>query len=95
MRHTMHKNPDLPFKNFASRLTELKNYLPLFPGSSANKKIPPEDLNKILLHAFPNGWEKQAYLQGWDFEMKSYKATWKLFKISEVAEKIYKGGNFF
>ena len=54
--------------------------------------MPPEDRNKILPHAVPNGWEKQAYLQGLEFEMNSYKATYELFKIMEVAEKIYEGG---
>ena len=55
--------------------------------------MPPEDLNDILLQAVPNGWAKQAYIQGWDFEMNRYKATCKLFERMEVAEKIYKGGN--
>ena len=67
MRRAMHKPRDLPFKRFTARLTELNNYLPLFPGSSAAKKTPPEDLNGIILHAVPNGWAKQAYLQGWEF----------------------------
>ena len=51
-----------------------------------------EELNKILLHAVPNVWAKQAYIQGWYFEMKNYKAMCVLFEIMEVAEKIYKGG---
>ena len=44
------------------------NYLPLFLGSSNAKKMDPEELNEILLHAVPNSWERQAYLQGWDLE---------------------------
>ena len=27
--------------------------------------MPTEELNEIILQAVPNGWKKQAYLQGW------------------------------
>ena len=64
MRHTMREPLDLPFKRFSAQLTELKNYLLLFPGSSASKKISPEELNGIPLHSVPNGWGKKVYLQG-------------------------------
>ena len=82
-------------KRFAACQTELNNYLPIFPVSSAAKKIPPEDINNILLHAVPNGWAKQAYLQGWEFDIKSYKAMCELFKRMEVAKKIYECGNTY
>ena len=75
MRRAMRKPRDLPFKRFAARLTEINNYQTLFPVSNAAKKITPEELNNILLHSVLNGWAKQAYLQGWYFEMKIYKAT--------------------
>ena len=39
----------------------------------------------------PNGWENQAYLKGWDFDMKNYKDTSNRFERMEAAEKIYKG----
>ena len=78
MRRAMRKPWDLPFKRFAARLTELNNYLPLLPWYSATKKVPPEEINEIILHAVPNVWEKQAYLQGRIFEMKIYKAMWKI-----------------
>ena len=55
--------------------------------------MPLEDLNEILLHAVPNGWEKKFYIHGWDFDTKSYKAMCQLFERIEVAEKIYKSGN--
>ena len=64
MQRVMHKPRYIPFKRFVACLKELNNYIPLFPGSSAAKMITPEDLNEILLHAVPNGWAKQAYLQG-------------------------------
>ena len=34
-----------------------------------------EELSTILIYAVPNGWGKQAYLQGWDFEGGGYKET--------------------
>ena len=80
MHLAMHKPRELPFKWFVAHFTELDNYLPLFTGLSASKNIPPEELNNILLHTIPNDWKKQAYLQGWDFDTKVYKATCDLFK---------------
>ena len=62
MRRAMHKPQDIPFKCFSTRITELNNYLPLFLRYSTTKKIPPEELNEILLNAVPNGWAKQVYL---------------------------------
>ena len=59
---------------------------------SASKKMPTEEIKEILLHVVPDGWAKQAYLQGLGFDMKSYKATCDLFKIMEVAEQLYESG---
>ena len=47
-----------------------------------------EDLNKIILHAVPNAWAKQSYLQGWDFELKNYRETCVMFERTEVAEQV-------
>ena len=68
MKCAMLKPRDLLFKRFSAQLAKLNNYLPLFPGSSTSKKMDPEEINKILLHGFPNSLGKQAYTQGWDFE---------------------------
>ena len=91
MRRAMCKPREIIFKQFSARLTELNNYLTLFLGLSASNKMPPEELNEILLHAVPSGWAKYAYLQSWDFEIKRYKATYDMFKQMEVTEKFYKG----
>ena len=69
----------LPFKRFAAWLIKLKTYLSLFPISSPSKNIPPEELNKIVLHNVPNRWKKKAYIQGWDFEGSSYKEACDMF----------------
>ena len=71
MRRKMRKPRDMSFKRSAERLMEIDNFLPLFPGSDPTKKTPPEELNDKFLHAAPNGWERQSYLQGWDFEMNT------------------------
>ena len=67
---------------------EINNYLPLFPGSSVSKKIAPEDLNDIILHTVPNMWAKQAYLQVWDLEGRTYKDTCEMFECMEIAEQV-------
>ena len=92
MHHAMRKPWYLPFKRFAAWITELNNYLPILPGSIAHKKIPPKELNKILLYYVPNSGEKQYYLHEWDVEGKSYKETCEMLKHTEIAEQAYKGG---
>ena len=55
----MHKPQSISFNCFAARLTEINNYLPLFPESSESKKMDSEELNEILLQCVPNGWAKK------------------------------------
>ena len=76
------------FKRFAVQLMELNNYLPLLPGSRNAKKMAPEYLNNILLHAITNGWEKQLYLHGWYFKWKTYKDTCNIFERMEISEQV-------
>ena len=70
----------------------MNNFLSLFPGSDASKKIEMEELNGILLHAVTNGWSNQFYPQGWYFELNTYRETCAMYKRMEVAEHIYEGG---
>ena len=69
----------------------MDNFLPLFPESDVSKKMEPEYLNEIILHAVLNAWTKQSYLQGWDFELKTYKETCAMFEQMEVSKQFYKG----
>ena len=71
----------------------MNNYLPLLPGSINVDKIVPEELSDILPHSIPNSWAQQAYIQGWDFEVSTYKDTCGMFERIEIAEAIYKGGS--
>ena len=58
----------------------MNNFLPLFPRSDVSKKITQKELNEILLRAVPNEWKKQSYLNGCDFEVKTYKETCAMFE---------------
>ena len=80
MCRVMCKPWDLTFKIFDTQLIKLNKYLLILPGSSAPKKIPPKELNEILLHAVPKDFAKQAYLQGGEFEGKSYKDKCDMFE---------------
>ena len=71
------------------QLTEINNFLLIFPGTSSPKKIPTEELNEILLHAVTNGWEKQSYLQVWYFEMETLCETCAMFEQIEIYELVY------
>ena len=44
-------------------------------------------LNKILLCAVSNRWDKQSYLQGWSYESNTYKDTYYM-KKKEVTKKV-------
>ena len=76
----------MPFKIFVVRLADINNYISLFPGSDKSKTMDEAELNKILLHYVPNIWSKQYYLQGWDLDIKTFKAACSIFKITKIAE---------
>ena len=52
-----------------------------------------EELNDILIYAVPNTWAKHAYLQGWNFEGRTYKDTYEMFEHIKIVEQVYEGGN--
>ena len=55
----------------------------------------PEEPNEITLRVIPNTWSKQAYLQGWYFEGRTYKDTYKIYERIKIAAQVYEGGNTF
>ena len=79
MRRAMKKPRDPLFNIFAAQITELNHYPPLFYGLIKSKEMDSEEINKILLSILCNDWAKQYYLQGWDFEGKTYKETCDMF----------------
>ena len=85
MRPAMRKPRDLPLKKFAAQLTELNNYLLLLPGSSNANNMDPEEINEILLRAVLNYWVRQAYIQVWYSEGRTYKEICETFERMEIA----------
>ena len=53
--------------------------------------MPPAEITDTLLHNVPNCWETKFYLQGRNFEGKTYKETREMFDTMEIAGKVYKG----
>ena len=92
MCHAMRKTHTVSFKKVLARLTKLNNYLPPLPGLEEIKNMDKADLDKIMLHTVPNGWANQSYLQGYDFDGKTYKETYNMFEIMEITEQFYEGG---
>ena len=89
MRHTIRKPLYMPFENFFTRLIEVNNFLSLFPGLDASNMMPTENLKKILLHVVPNECLNQYYLQGWDFETKTFEETCDMLEQMEITEHLY------
>ena len=46
----------------------INEYLAVFPWTKARENIFETELNENLLNIIPNGWSKQAYVQGFDCE---------------------------
>ena len=67
----------------------LNHLLPKFPGSVKSRKIPQEELNKILFHAVPHGGSNQSIMIGFDFESEPFCDAIELFEHLGVAEAIY------
>ena len=68
MRRGMSNPHELWVRRYAARLIDLNEYLFAFPGAKASDKIGETELNEILLISIPNGWSKQAYMQGFYYE---------------------------
>ena len=59
MHWSMKKSQKISMKILAVCITDLKNYLPSFPGSNDSKKMEEDNINNILLHTIPNGWRNR------------------------------------
>ena len=90
IRRAMRKPCYIYLKRFAALLMGINNSLPLFPGSDPTKNIPAEEINDILPPAVPNRWERQSYLQGWDFKIKTYREIWAMFGQMGISDQVYK-----
>ena len=64
MHDTMRKPRTVPSNRYVERPAKLNNYLKCLPGLNKSNNMDEAELNNILLHATPNGWSNQSYLQG-------------------------------
>ena len=66
MRHRTRNLLKLKLRCYTAHIIELNKYSASFPGIKASNEIGDKKLNKIILNSMPNGWSKQAYVQGFD-----------------------------
>ena len=55
------------------------------------KNIYEDELNEILLHNTPNGWDEQDFMQGFDFETETFNKSINMFECMEILEYICEG----
>ena len=46
-------------------------------------------LNEIILNSMPNGWSKQAFVQGFDLETITFLKSVNMFENMEIFETMY------
>ena len=49
-----------------------------------------KELNEILLNSMPNSWNKQAYVQIFDWKFITFKKSGNVFERMNIAKYIYK-----
>ena len=88
MRRGMEKPRALTVRRYAERLIDINEYLDSFLGETLNDDIRETELNEIFLNSMPNGWYKQAYVQGFDCESITFKKVLNMFERMEISESI-------
>ena len=68
MHRGTRKPCELGVSRYPAHLIDLNEYSVTLPGTNKSNKISEMDLNQILLNSMKNGWGKQAYMKGFDFE---------------------------
>ena len=49
-----------------------------------DNKICQEKLNEIILHNTPNVWDKQGFMQGFDFETINFNKSINMFEYMNI-----------
>ena len=49
------------------------------------------ELNDILKNNTPNGWDKQYFMEGFDFETATFNNSINMFECMEISEYICEG----
>ena len=88
MRRGMEKPRALTVRRYAERLIDINEQVDSFPGETLNDDIRETELNEIFLNSMPNGWYKQAYVQGFDCESITFKKALNMFERMEISESI-------
>ena len=57
---------ELKVRRYTAYMIDIIAYLDALQGEKASDKIGEMELNEIILKSIPNGWSKQAYVQGID-----------------------------
>ena len=70
-------------------MIDINEYFSSFPLENASEIIGDIELNKILLNRIPNGWIKQAYVQGFYCGPIALKTFVNIFERTEIAESIH------
>ena len=78
MRRIMTNPCELKVRCYAAYIVDLNEYLSILTGGKAGEKFGEFELNEIILNSITDGWSKQEYSKGFDFE------TIKLKKIKHV-----------
>ena len=75
MRFSISKLHSINTRRYTAQITELNDYLDIFPGSENFNNMIESYLNNIMIHSMTNGWNKQSYLQVFEFELPFKKSV--------------------
>ena len=63
----------------------------VFPWSKASNKIGDTELDENISHSTTDGWIRLEYVQGFYFEVVTFKQSIKMFEKIEIADNIFEG----
>ena len=89
MRRGMRKPRGLKVRRYSYCLIDLNEYLDSFPGENMPDKIGLTELNQNLLFSMPNGWSKQAYVQGFDCKYITFKKAVYIFERMDIFRNLF------
>ena len=75
MRFSISKLHSINTRRYTAQITELNDYLDIFPGSENFNNMIESYLKNIMIHSMTNGWNKQSYLQVFEFELPFKKSV--------------------
>ena len=79
MRRGIMQPRGLKVRRYAASLTNLDEYLDVFPAANMSDFLCVTELNEKFSKCVPNIWIKQENVQGFDYEYIAFKADVNLF----------------